>query len=106
MDPRMIPKGSGPEYNSSDEGQRPDNQPGVYFHPQAGKFVETAGQRRPDGSMAYSIDGGKVQADAFTQIGYRPASKEELKQYNAEQAAKREMARIKASRTTTILSKR
>lgn len=106
MDPRMIPKGSGPEYNSSDEGRRPDNQPGVYFHPQAGKFIETAGQRRPDGSMAYNIDGGKIQADAFTQMGYRPASEEELRQYNAEQAAKREMARIKAASKTTVLSSR
>jgi hypothetical protein len=105
MDPRMIPKGSGPEYNSGDEGQRPDNQPGVYFHPQAEKFIETAGQRRPDGSMAYNVDGGKVQGDAFTQLGYRPASEEELKQYEAEQAAKREMARINASRKTTTLSK-
>lgn len=105
MDPRMIPKGSGPEYNSSDEGPRPDNQPGVYFHPQAERFIETAGQRRPDGSVSYNVDGGKVQADAFTQMGYRPASEKELKQYNAEQAAKREMARIKASRTTTTMSR-
>jgi len=96
----MIPKGSGPEYNASDEGQRPDNQPGVYYHPQADRFIETAGQRRPDGSMVYNVDGGKIQADAFTQIGYRPATEKELKHYNADQAAKREMARIKATRTT------
>jgi hypothetical protein len=100
----MIPKGSSPEYNSSDDGQRPDNQPGVYFHPQAEKFIETAGQRRPDGSMAYNVDGGKIQADAFTQMGYRPATKEELSQYNAEQAAKREIARIKAASKTTVMS--
>lgn len=78
MDPRMIPKGSSPEQQS--EGRRP-NQPGVYYHPQAEKFIETSGVRRPDGSMSYASNDGKIQGDAFVQIGFRPANENELKEY-------------------------
>jgi hypothetical protein len=76
----------------------------VYFHPQAQRFVETAGQRRPDGSMAYNVDGGRIQGDAFVQLGYRPASEKELEEYRADQAAKRELARIKSASKTTVMS--
>jgi hypothetical protein len=105
MDPRMIPKGSGPEYNYGEQdGKARPNEPGVYFHPDAGKFVETTGVKRPDGSMAYARDAGKIQADAFKQIGYRPATEQELKEYRADQEAKAEAERKKATATTTVMS--
>ena len=101
MDPRMNKNG---EYNWAERGGRQPNQPGVYFHPEAGKFVETAGQRRPDGSVAYSDDTGKLQADAFVQMGYRPASEEERKQYEQKLKDQEKANRIAASRTTTVMS--
>jgi hypothetical protein len=100
----MIPKGSGPEYNYGEQdGKAAPNNPGVYFHPQAQKFIETTGVKRPDGSVAYARDPGKIQGDAFKQIGYRQASEEELKYFREAQAAASEVARIKASRTTTTI---
>lgn len=105
MDPRMIPKGSGPEYNYGElEGKARPNEPGVYFHPQAQKFIETTGTKRPDGSMSYARDTGKIQGDAFAQIGYRPATEEELKEYRAKQEATAEAQRKRATATTTVMS--
>ncbi len=78
MDPRMNKNG---EYNWAERGGRMPNRPGVYYHPQADKFVETAGQRRPDGTVAYAEEEGKIQADAFVQMGYRLATDEELVVY-------------------------
>jgi hypothetical protein len=101
----MIPKGSAQEYNHDGQGgeARP-NEAGVYFHPQAQKFVETAGVKRPDGSIAYAQGAGKIQGDAFTQIGYRPATDEELKEYRAQQKERAEAQRLKDSRKTTAMS--
>lgn len=105
MDPRMIPKGGSPEYNYGElEGKARPNTPGVYFHPQAQKFIETTGAKRPDGSVAYASQEGKIQADAFVQIGYRPANDEELKAYRAEQEKKAKAQRIAGSRTTTAMA--
>lgn len=105
MDPRMIPRGSGPEYNHDGRGgQAPPNEPGVYFHPQAQKFVETTGIEKPDGSISYSKDAGQIQGDAFAQIGYRKASEEE---HRYRQEAKKAAAKVQAwrkSRKTTVLS--
>ena len=105
MDPRMIPRGTAQEYNHDGQGgeARP-NEPGVYFHPQAQKFVETTGIKRPDGSISYAQGAGKIQGDAFAQLGYRPANEEELKEYQARQKEKAEAQRIKDSRTTTVVS--
>lgn len=105
MDPRMIPKGSASEYNYGEQdGKARPNEPGVYFHPQAQKFVETTGIKRPDGSITYARGAGKIQGDAFTQLGYRPANEEELKAYRADQEAKAKAERVKASSTTTVMS--
>lgn len=104
MDPRMIPQGSSSEYNYADGGPRRPNDPGVYFHPGAQKFVETAGVRRPDGTLAYHQEPGKIQADAFVQMGYRPASKEEAEEYQARQKEIRQAEEKKAKSTTTTLS--
>lgn len=105
MDPRMIPKGSASEYNNdSDGGIAPPNEPGVYFHPQAQKFIETTSIKRPDGSVVYAKGPGKIQGDAFTQLGYRPASEQELKEYRADQEAKTKAQKVKENRTTTVLS--
>lgn len=83
MDPRMIPKGApNGEYNFGEQdGTRRANEPGVYYHPGAQKFVETFGVERPDGSVTYAKESGKIQGDAFVQLGYRPASEQELKEY-------------------------
>jgi hypothetical protein len=105
MDPRMISKGrpSG-EYNYGEQdGSRRANEPGVYYHPQADKFVETAGAPRSDGSIAYAQHTGKVQADAFVQIGYRHATKEEATAYEARKKDQEKANRIEASRKTTVL---
>lgn len=105
MDPRMIPKGSGPEYNYGElEGKAQPNLPGVYFHPQAEKFIETTGIRRPDGSISYAQDPGKIQADAFTQMGYRPATAEEARFYQEAQKAAALARKKKESRTTVVFS--
>lgn len=105
MDPRMIPKGSGPEYNYGEQdGKARPNEPGVYFHPQAEKFVETTGIKRPDGSVTYAAQEGKIQGDAFRQLGYRPANEKELKEYRAQQAEKAKAQRVKESSTTTVMS--
>lgn len=105
MDPRMVPKGSSSEYNYGEQdGKAQPNQPGVYFHPQAQTFIETTGIKRPDGSITYSRDAGKIQADAFVQIGYRPASEKELAEYRAKQESAAKAQRIEESRTTTAMS--
>lgn len=105
MDPRMIPKGSSQEYNYGEQdGKARPNEPGVYFHPQAQKFVETAGAKRPDGSVAYARATGKIQADAFAQLGYRPANEEEVAAYRAKQEAAEKVNRVEQSRTTTSMS--
>lgn len=105
MDPRMIPKGSGPEYNHDGQGgQAPPNEPGVYFHPQAEKFVETTGIERPDGSISYSKDAGQIQGDAFAQIGYRPANEEESRYHREAKKALAKAQALKKSRKTTVLS--
>lgn len=104
MDPRMIPKGGSNEYNYGEQdGIRRPNQPGVYYHPQADKFVETAGQVRPDGETVYHAQEGKIQADAFVQIGYRPATKEELEAFKAKKKDQEKANRIAASRSSTII---
>lgn len=104
MDPRMIPRGSSSEYNYGEQdGKARPNEPGVYFHPQAGKFIETTGVKRPDGSMAYSRDAGKIQGDAFTQLGYRPANEKELKEFRATQEEQARAKKIAESRKTTVL---
>lgn len=107
MDPRMIPKGSALEYNHDGQGgeARP-NEPGVYFHPQANKFIETTGIKRPDGSISYARDAGRIQGDAFVQIGYRPASEQEQGHFKAAQKAAATVQRIKQTRTTTAMSSR
>ena len=100
----MNPKRSSQEYNYGElEGKARSNDPGVYFHPSAGKFVETAGVKRPDGSVAHHQDTGRIQADAFAQLGYRPASPEELKEYQAKQADQAKAQKIAETRTTTVL---
>jgi len=105
MDPRMIPKGSASEYNYGEQdGKARPNEPGVYFHPQAGKFIETTGIKRPDGSVAYSRDAGKIQGDAFTQLGYRPADQDEQRYYQEAQKAAAKVQAIKNSRKVTVLS--
>lgn len=105
MDPRMVPKGGSQEYNFGEQyGERQPNMPGVYFHPHAQKFVETAGIKRPDGSKAYHADQGKIQADAFVQMGYRPADEEESGYYKEAQKAAATVERIRNSRTTTVMS--
>jgi len=104
MDPRMMPKG---EFNYDDNapgGVGRSNEPGVYFHPQAGKFIETAAIKRPDGSKTYSSAQGKIQADAFAQMGFRPANTEELKEYQARQAEAAEAKRKQENSTTTVMS--
>jgi hypothetical protein len=98
----MIPKGSAPE-RPGDPGRRA-NEAGLYYHPQANRFMETAGQRRPDGSVAYDSQAGQIQGDAFSQIGYRPATKEEAAGYRADQEARAKAAEIKANSTTTVMS--
>jgi hypothetical protein len=105
MDPRMMPKGSATEYNHDGQGgQARPNEPGVYFHPQAGKFIETTGIRKPDGSITYAREAGKIQGDAFAQIGYRAANGEEAEAYHQAQKAAATVQRIRESRTTTVLS--
>lgn len=106
MDPRMIPKGSGPEYNYDENngGQGRSNEPGVYFHPQAQKFIETSRVQTPDNSVAYQPDQGRIQGDAFVQIGYRPATEEELKEYRAKQQEVAEAKRRTGNSKTTVMS--
>lgn len=105
MDPRMIPKGSGPEYNYGEQdGKVRPNEPGVYFHPQAQKFIETTGIKRPDGSIAYASAPGKIQGDAFVQMGFRPASEQEREYYKSAQAAAAKAQKMRQSRTTTVMS--
>jgi hypothetical protein len=101
----MVPKGGSTEYNYGEkEGTALPNNPGLYFHPQAGKFIETAGVKRPDGSTSYATDSGKIQADAFVQFGYRPATAEEAKEYRARQEAEAAERRKKDTATTVSMS--
>ena len=104
MDPRMIPKGGSDQEFTDLENRRNPNPAGVYYHPQAKKFIETGGVKMPDGSISHDQLTGTIQGDAFSQIGFRPASKEELEEYRAQQeeTAKRQAKRAKS--TTTSLS--
>lgn len=105
MDPRMIPKGSSPEYNYGEQdGKARPNEPGVYYHPQANKFMETTGQKKPDGSMVYARDAGKIQGDAFVQLGFRQADEQEKRYYREAQTAANKVLRVKNTRTTVSLS--
>lgn len=105
MDPRMIPKGSATEYNHDGQGgQARPNEPGVYFHPQAEKFIETTGMKRPDGSISYAKEQGKIQGDAFKQIGYQAANEEQQVYYKEAQKAAARVLALKKSRTTTVMS--
>lgn len=79
MDPRMIPRGQSAE-SQSNGAERPV---GVYYHPEAKKFVETSGILRADGTMSYNTDEGRIQADSFVQLGFRPATEEEKAEYLA-----------------------
>lgn len=101
MDPRMNQNG---EYNFGErDGSRQANLPGVYYHPAADAFVETGGVKKSDGSIAYDQNTGRIQADAFVQIGYRLATDEEVKRYRAEQEKTAKAIKIVQSRTTTKL---
>lgn len=106
MDPRMIPRGGSKEeynYDQNAGGPGRPNEAGVYFHPQAGKFIETYGVERPDGSTTYAQDSGKIQGDAFAQIGYRPATKEEAAEFRARKEARAKEMKVKANSTTTVM---
>ncbi len=78
--------------------------PGVYYHEKANKFVETGGTKMPDGHVAYDNAAGKIQADAFRQMEYKPANNEQSAYYHASQEAAAKVARVKQSRKTTVLS--
>lgn len=104
MDPRMNPHGSKNEYNFGErDGSARPNLPGVYYHPGADAFVETGGQKRPDGTMVYDQINGKIQADAFVQIGYRMATEEEVKRYRSQQESTAKAIKAAQTRTTTKL---
>lgn len=104
MDPRMNPHGSKNEYNFGErDGSARANLPGVYYHPGADAFVETGGQKRSDGTMAYDQVVGRIQADAFVQIGYRQATEEEVKRYRAKQEATAKAIKAAESKTTVKL---
>ena len=102
MDPRLRDKN---EYNYGEQdGTRKANEPGVYYHPKANKFVETGGTKLPNGQVAYNTANGKIQADAFRQMEYQPATPEQAAYYHAGQEAAAKVAKIKQSRTTTVMS--
>ena len=101
MDPRFIPKGGSEQEFTDLENRRNPNPAGVYYHPQAGKFVETGGVKMPDGSISHDQVAGTIQGDAFRQIVYRPATEEELAEYRARQA---EQEKKSAKSTTTLRS--
>lgn len=106
MDPRMNPHGSRQEYNFGErDGSRQANIPGVYYHPGADAFVETAYAVQPngqpamkDGKVVYDQANGRIQADAFVQIGYRLATDEEVKRFRSQQQAQAKA--IKATQTS------
>lgn len=82
MDPRLIPRNSASEYNYGEQsGDASPNEAGIYYHPQADKFVETTGVNRSNGEFVYDRSSGKIQADAFVQLGYRLATEDEVKRY-------------------------
>ena len=99
-----MPKGEFNYDENAPGGVGSVNEPGVYFHPGASKFIETAHTKRPDGSKAYVVDQGRIQADAFTQMGYRPAEEAELKEYQAQQAAAAAEKRKQETATTVSMS--
>lgn len=105
MDPRLNDLRNKGEYNFGEQdGTRRPNMPGVYYHEKANKFVETGGVKMPDGRIAYDNAAGKIQADAFRQMEYKPANEEQSAYYRASQEAAAKVARIKQSRTTTVMS--
>lgn len=83
-----------PQYNRGQqdlENQgdgRARNTPGVYFHPEAGKFVETS-----------ALVPGHVQADAAVQIGYRKATDKEAEEYQKMVADSKKATKIAETRT-------
>ena len=91
MDPRTSTRNPKQEYNFGElDGTARANEPGVYYHQQADKFIETAAQLNPDGTVrlidgkaSYFRETGLIQADAFVQMGYRLASDEEVKRYRS-----------------------
>ena len=93
MDPRNN-RDSKQEYNFGElDGKARANEPGVYYHPQADKFIETSAALNPDGTVrladgkaSYFRETGLIQADAFVQVGYRLATDEEVKRYRAQQS--------------------
>lgn len=93
MDPRNN-RDSKQEYNFGElDGKARANEPGVYYHPQADKFIETSAALNPDGTVrlvegkaSYFRETGLIQADAFVQVGYRPATDEEAKRYRAQKS--------------------
>ena len=105
MDPRLNDLRNKGEYNFGEQdGTRSPNLPGVYYHEKADKFLETGGVKMPDGRIAYDASNGKIQADAFRQMEYKPANEEQLEYYRARQEAAAKIARAKQNRKTTVLS--
>lgn len=113
MDPRMIPKGApNGEYNYGEQdGTRRPNEAGIYYHPGADKFVASTAAVDPEGNMmlrdgkpVFARNSGKIQADAFVQMGYRPANDKETAEYLARQKAAEEAKRKAKSKTTTVMS--
>lgn len=105
MDPRLNDLRNKGEYNYGEQdGTKRPNSPGIYYHDKANKFVETGGVKMPDGKIAYDSAAGKIQADAFRQMEYKPANDDQTAYYHASQEAAAKVARIRQSRTTTVMS--
>jgi hypothetical protein len=105
MDPRLNDMRNKGEYNYGEQdGTRRPNMPGVYYHEGADKFIETGGVKLPDGRTVHESASGKIQADAFRQMGFRPATAEEQAAYDAAQKAAARIKRINKTRTTTVIS--
>lgn len=106
----MIPQASKNEYNWGERTGRSPNTPGVYYHPEAKKFVETSFNTDVDGNPIlrngqpiYHQATGKIQADAFVQIGYRKATDEEIKLYRSERAKLAKTIKAVQSGKTTVV---
>lgn len=98
MDPRLAAKG---EYNYGErDGTARSNEPGVYYHPEAKTFVETANTVNPNtGHVSYFAETGRIQADAFVQLGYRPATEAEIATYRKQSNAKEAETVVKTPAT-------
>lgn len=90
MNPQNIARGRQDLENQGDGRQV--NEPGVYFHEKAGKFIETA-----------QLVPGHIQADAAVQIGYRPATDKEVAELRKMQESEAKARKIEETRTTTHL---